>query len=64
MCELYKVVQGFNKIEDFRNAFINLAVNLFVFTEPSPPSQNKDKAHNDYFNGPSKAVPNGWTIWD
>lgn len=64
MCELYKVVQGFNKIEDFRNAFINLAVSLFVFTEPSPAKPHEDEEMNVIMGGPVKAVPQKWTIWD
>ena len=32
--ELMKVVQGFDKMEDYRNGFFNLAIPLFVFTEP------------------------------
>ena len=43
MIELLKVVQGMNKIEDYRNAYINLAVNMYLFTEPSPAKQNQDE---------------------
>jgi ubiquitin-activating enzyme E1 len=32
--EIYKFVQGFNKIEQFKNAFVNLAINMFVIEEP------------------------------
>lgn len=28
--EIYKIVQGYRKLEDFKNLFINLAVSLFV----------------------------------
>lgn len=64
MSELYKIVQGRDKIEDFRNAFINLGVSLFVFTEPTPPKQHEDEENNVIMGGPVKAVPKGWTIWD
>jgi len=40
--ELCKVVQGFDSISDYRNAFMNLAINLFVLTEPGEPKKNKD----------------------
>jgi len=64
MLELYKVVQGFDKIEDYRNAFINLAVEIFVFTEPTPPKKMVDEEFNVVMGGPIKAVPQNWTIWD
>jgi len=64
MIELYKVVLGFDKIEDYRNAFINLAVDLFVFTEPTPPKKHQDEEFNVIMGGAIKAVPPNWTIWD
>lgn len=64
MCELYKVVQEFNKIEDYRNGFINLAANIFVFTEPNPPKPHVDEEMNIIMGGPIKAIPPNWTIWD
>ncbi|CAI2378865.1 unnamed protein product [Moneuplotes crassus] len=62
--ELYKVVQGFDKIEDYRNGFINLAIPLFVFTEPIEASKTKDVEMDPIMFGPVKAIPEGWTIWD
>lgn len=62
--ELMKVAQGFDKIEDYRNGFINLAVSLFVFTEPTPPKKHKDEEFNVIFGGPLKALPADWSIWD
>jgi len=64
MLELYKVVQGRDKIEDYRNAFINLGVSLFVLTEPTPPKKHEDEEMNVIMGGPVKAVPPGWSIWD
>lgn len=62
--ELYKVVQGFDKIEDYRNSFINLAIPLFVFTEPIEANKAKDVEMDPIMFGPIKAIPQGWTIWD
>lgn len=37
MClELYKLVQGHSKITSYRNAYINLATQYFVFSQPCP----------------------------
>ena len=62
--ELYKVVMGFDKIEDYRNAFINLAIPLFVYTEPIEANKAKDVEMDPIMFGPIKAIPPGWTIWD
>jgi ubiquitin-activating enzyme E1 len=39
--EVYKFIQDHKKIESFKNAFINLALPLFAFSEPVPPTQHK-----------------------
>lgn len=40
MClELYKLVQGHQKISSYRTAYINLAVQYFVMSQPSRPLQ-------------------------
>ena len=62
--ELYKIVQGFDKIEDYRNSFINLAIPLFVFTEPIEANKQKDVEMDPIMFGPVKAIPPEWTIWD
>ncbi|CAL9201002.1 ubiquitin-activating enzyme E1 2-like isoform X1 [Musa acuminata AAA Group] len=49
--ELYKVLGGGHKLEDYRNTFANLALPLFSMAEPVPPKMMK---HRDM----------SWTVWD
>ncbi|KAL2508092.1 Ubiquitin-activating enzyme E1 1 [Forsythia ovata] len=49
--ELYKVINGGHKLEDYRNTFANLALPLFSMAEPVPPKVIK---HQDM----------SWTVWD
>ncbi|GKA88515.1 ubiquitin-activating enzyme E1 1-like protein isoform X2, partial [Tanacetum coccineum] len=49
--ELYKVIDGGHKVEDYRNTFANLALPLFSMAEPVPPKVIK---HQDL----------SWTVWD
>ena len=62
--ELWKIVQGFNDLSDYRNAYINLGINLFVMTEPGEPKKNKDVEMDPIMLCPIKAIPPNWTIWD
>lgn len=49
--ELYKVLNGGHKVEDYRNTFANLALPLFSMAEPVPPKVIKHQDMN-------------WTVWD
>ncbi|KAG9453604.1 hypothetical protein H6P81_006508 [Aristolochia fimbriata] len=49
--ELFKVLSGGHKLEDYRNTFANLALPLFSMAEPVPPKVIK---HQDM----------SWTVWD
>jgi len=37
LLELYKVVLGHSRVEDYRNGFVNLGINYYLFAEPVPP---------------------------
>jgi len=63
--ELLKVVTLRNrKVEDFKNAFVNLALPLWLLSEPQPPMQTKSKDYDPIIDGPVKAQPEGFTTWD
>ena len=52
------------KIDFLRNAFMNLAVSLFVLTEPAEKIEMKDKENDPILLGPVRAVPPKWSVWD
>ena len=42
-----------------KNSFMNLALPLWLFSEPMPPNQMRDKDYDPIVLGPIKAIPNG-----
>jgi len=63
--ELLKLVNhNDRKMAEFKNAFVNLALPLFLMSEPLPPLQTKSKDHDPVIMGPVKAKPEGFTTWD
>lgn len=47
-----------------RNSFMNLALPLFLFSEPLPPGEHQDQEMSIIYFGPVKSVPSKWTAWD
>lgn len=43
---------------------MNLALPLWIFSEPEPPIKAKDKDYDPIIMGPVKAIPSGHTTWD
>ena len=62
--EIYKFVQGFSDLDSYKNGFINLALPLFVFSEPIQSNQTKSKEWDPILMGKVKAIPEGYTIYD
>jgi ubiquitin-activating enzyme E1 len=62
--EMYKFVQGFEDLVSYKNSFINLALPLFLFSEPDPVNKTKSKEYDPILMGKVKAVPEGFTIYD
>lgn len=61
--QLYTLLQT-HEMTYMRNCFLNLAVSLFVLTEPAEKIVMKDKEYDEMLLGPVKAVPPNWTVWD
>lgn len=63
LIEIYKLVQK-KPLEQFRNAFINLALPLFLFSEPLPPVKIQSKEYDPIVLGPIRAQPEGFSCWE
>lgn len=61
--QLYTLNQT-NKINYFRNCYLNLAINRFIMTLPSQQIKHVDKDYDEELDSPIKAIPPNWTVWD
>ena len=62
--EIYKFVQGYTKIEDVKNGFINLALPIFLFSEPTEVNKITGKDYDPISMCATKTVPGDFTIFD
>ena len=46
-----------HKPELYKNSFMNLALPLYVFSDPLPPIVHEDKEYDEAMLGPIKAIP-------
>lgn len=62
--EIYKFVQGYTELENVKNAFINLALPLFLFSEPTEVNKIKSKDYDPIAMCKTISIPEGYTIYD
>ncbi|KAL4461677.1 hypothetical protein ABPG72_016686 [Tetrahymena utriculariae] len=61
--EIFKYILN-KPLNKMKNSFMNLALPLWIFSEPEPPIKAKDKDYDPVLMGPVKAIPAGFTTWD
>ena len=61
--QLYSLLSTKN-ISLIKNFYFNTSDNFYQINNPSDVIHKEDQEYNEIFDGPSKAVPPGWTVWD
>lgn len=61
--QIYTLLQT-KDVTYLRGAFVNLAVSLYVLTEPQEIIKARDKDYDPFLLGPVKAIPKDHTVWD
>ena len=51
-------------LSKMKNSFINLALPLWLFSEPLPPTEANDKEKDPILLSKSITIPPKWTVWD
>jgi ubiquitin-activating enzyme E1 len=62
--EIYKFVQGYTELESVKNGFINLALPLFLFSEPTEVTKIKSVDYDPISLCGVKSIPEGYTIFN
>jgi ubiquitin-activating enzyme E1 len=63
--ELIKIItHDKHPIELFRNSFVNLALPVWILSEPLPPIKTVSKDMDPITGGPVRAKPEGFTPWE
>lgn len=61
--QLFTLVNS-DDISLVKNCYFNTSFNLYQIYNPPDVIHMQDKEYNVIFDGPTKAVPLGWTVWD
>ena len=61
--QLYPLINS-EDINSIKNLCFNSSDNFYQINGPSDVIHMKDQEYNELLDGPSKAVPPGWTVWD
>ena len=61
--QLYTLLQTSER-KYFRNGYIKLNSNRYIFSEPRPPIKNIDKEFDKYLSKSLKYIPEKWCSWD